>query len=981
MPRWVTMGHENTAIFRLGAEKDIESECLGTPLIMSSFNLIIPITRKIIMSNRLPPKDIFIAYADEDGAIARQLRETLDMLLGDRAWLRDFDMNGGEMISEALYSALSDTKWVIVLLSQVGVESRWISKELHYGAITSLLRNGVQFILVKCNNCEVPRHLEIPLRQSPVLNLSGQSDLIAAFTDIAGYIESSEVANAPDDVYEGRGDDTDKFKISLRRNRIVFVFGWRGIGKTAFVKHALAEVLRKRVLTIRLNSGSSLDTLARDIIRQTHVVQPIEQADIPEATLLDLALAALRDRARQFVLFIDDMQEALDGVNQLLPYLERFLEAFLDTDIETTIVAATTRFPQHNVEISKDAAVFKLGPLNDEYVEEILRMLMHDTPERGPIFTNKERIAKIVRRIEGHPIAAIRMAGLLKIEPLELLAMDDRLDRFQIGMATHILGVIQTHLFQVDQIIMSTLAVVAAPMTISDLLFVAVSTTGATNTQVQESIQRLVEWFLIDTDAEAEYVYLHGFMVAYFQDSIRLNSDLRTKIAESYGMYAYRQAKLFSSTLAQKYGSDNPDQAELAALSNRVYRYSLPADRLLRTVGRVDLADKLPIRSKGTLRSLVYYFYRDVRDYRQALDYAEQWLQANPNDLDIQLQRIKCYRRIGDQRSFATALQLIEQLEFATRKKNNFRIYLLRERALIAQRSGDREAAKKYFHEAIVLDGRARTSRPYSEIYAELARILLEEADAIPEWVPEHYAKAQEAVQLLEIAKKEAENFFRFHFNTYINALLLAGKEEEAIPLLEEALQVNPDDGTLNFRKAEIHRRQGDYDLARKHAKRGIASEHAPSYITYANTVYDEVTFHTMSDKDRALQYDDALAKLQIYKDKFSASLSISELEVAAAIMSKIYRAKGDLDSASKVIERSEYRNSGNPYTIYEQSTIFLRQAEQIRYESVAKALALAQSAVERIDRYPYELSEQLISLRDDGLRLQDELKRQLKRE
>jgi hypothetical protein len=55
-------------------------------------------------------KNIFVAYCEADRQIASKLKETLESLLSDQVWMRDFELDGGSIIVEALSDAAAEAK-------------------------------------------------------------------------------------------------------------------------------------------------------------------------------------------------------------------------------------------------------------------------------------------------------------------------------------------------------------------------------------------------------------------------------------------------------------------------------------------------------------------------------------------------------------------------------------------------------------------------------------------------------------------------------------------------------------------------------------------------------------------------------------------------------------------------------------------------------------------------------------------------------
>src|SRR2546423_8899588 len=118
----------------------------------------------------------------------------------------------------------------------------------------------------------------------------------------------------------------------------------------------------------------------------------------------------------------------------------------------------------------------------------------------------------------------------------------------------------------------------------------------------------------------------------YYRDQLTVLEQRRDNIAHDVGMYDYNKAlKLNDEFKAlQVEGEADSDDKRIAKLSNDIFRYAIPANRLLLTIGEEKLAEELPIYIKGALREMVFFFYQEKRDHKRALHYAERWLELNP---------------------------------------------------------------------------------------------------------------------------------------------------------------------------------------------------------------------------------------------------------------------------------------------------------------------------------------------------------------
>jgi Flp pilus assembly protein TadD len=883
-------------------------------------------------------KTIFISYSEIDQKEAVNLSNILKDLFGEETWIRDFNLNGGDLISEATYEAMTDAKWFIVFVSSSSVISPWLRMEANAATFRSIEDQDFKIIVVKLDKTALPHHLEFALSTKYTLDLSDSHDLQDDFIRLAEYIDRNSAVGTKNDVYVDRGEDSDEFSLFARRNQIVFILGWAGIGKSSFVTQSISVKLRKNPIIIKLTRGHSLDLLARQILNRTHVLQPIQGSLASDQQLTLSAINAIKQREERFFLFLDNAEEGLDGSNQLLPYLELFLEKYIDADIKTHIILATTRNPDITVSISKSADIKHLEGLADEYIKESIDLWLEGTEYHSRVINTPE-FDDLVTLIGGHPLAAKMLASFLKVKsPKQLLTAKER-RRFELRFAQYILRSADHGILNdLDRLILQILATVKEPMLLEDMLAVKELSCHPLE-EIHESRWRLSDLFLIQQDGEM--MFLHNFLAAYFQDQLRQTEGRRDNIASQIGYYAYNRAMKFNLEMEKLLQQEHePEDETIRQLSNDIFRYAIPANRLLRSVGRVDLADNLPIQAKGTLREMVFYFYQEARDYRKASAYAESWLRVSPKDSEVMLYLARCYRNFRDNSSLAKAERVLfqlEQLDF----NNRFAARLIREKALIADLKGDTEGAKFLFRQGIEMQG----TNPYPENYVGLAQILLREAEELQYGISKKQAFAEEAVRLLETAKAQLATFDRFHLGLYIEALIEAGDENTAFPLLTEALEDKPKDERLNYRIAEILRKHDMYDEAEPYARKAIQFGARKGPLCLSNILYGQaLRLYAISDNNLAVKkLEEALSTLLLFLPEYG-----HDQEIADSIAAKIYRTLGNWHQAHKCV--AKYSETKNPYTIYEQCRIHLWEADKsLTEENYEQALISVRMAIARI--------------------------------
>jgi tetratricopeptide (TPR) repeat protein len=772
--------------------------------------------------------------------------------------------------------------------------------------------------------------LKLPVSKYTLIDLANSKDVETDLLDLASYMEQKVSTKKVVDIYVDRGSDADQLSLLARRNRIIFVLGWAGIGKTAFVLNRVSERLGKRPLKVSLSRGHSLDLLAMEIIRETKVQQIKSNKEITDEELLLYAIQALKKRSDNFYLFIDNAEEGFDASNQIFSYLEKLLVLFSKSNIGTHIVLATSRFPEYSPEIVNQTCLMRINPLDDQYILECIDLWLEGLKNHDEIL-KMPQMDEVLKLISGHPLAARMIALHLRVKPLPDILTSTSKKRFKLRLAEYILKeASKEFLSDLHLNILYLLSVVQEPVLFEDLLSVA-EISKYTLDEIHKARSDLVDWFFITQ--EYELMSMHSFIRAYFQEELVSKQNLFESLVHDYGNYSYKKTLDINNDIIFSYkDSTEESESKRLRLSKELLRYAVPAGIFLRASGQEHLAERLPIKIKGTLRHLVFYFYQDKKKYEQAIQYAEMWLKINPKDLEIRLYQVRSYRNIGDATSLTKASTLISNLE-SHEYNRRFAARVFREKALIEQFKGNIEQAKAYFREGIDI----YTRSPYPENRIGLAQILLREADALPLWSEKKSELADEALDLLEQAREDSDTFDRYHLATYVEALIQARREDIAFPLLEEALEKRPDDKRLNYRLAEILRKKGQYDEAEKYAIKALNAGAIKAYLTIANIKYAQgLDFFNMGDKVGAFErYAEGLKEIEKFVPEYG-----HDKEVADSIAAKLLRSMEKWNEAKEKI--MQYELSQNPYTIYEQSKVIIYDAlnavqEGNRDEAVSK--------------------------------------------
>src|SRR5262245_23698983 len=102
---------------------------------------------------------VFISYSSKDRKQAQCIAELL--IEGHhQVWFDEWSIDPGESIPIKIQSGIEDADFVVVLLSQHAVESRWVEREWMMAYWDSINANHVRLIPVLLSLCRLPKFLE-----------------------------------------------------------------------------------------------------------------------------------------------------------------------------------------------------------------------------------------------------------------------------------------------------------------------------------------------------------------------------------------------------------------------------------------------------------------------------------------------------------------------------------------------------------------------------------------------------------------------------------------------------------------------------------------------------------------------------------------------------------------------------------------------------------------------------------------------------
>lgn len=391
---------------------------------------------------------LFISYSSKDIELVKRLAADLKEL-GHDVWL-DTELAVGENILTTIEQKVSKADYLVVVLSQTSVASKWVKLEWQTKLWAEVEQSNYQILPVLIENCNIPEFLKkkhfADFRQNysiglvklnEAINSSNQKQAQSKTELLQKNIgESSEIVNAQDKLRSAHLPESynlprpieafikrESFFNEILRTLSPAFRGWGaaidgmgGVGKTSLaieVAHhcqrerafqriiwstAQTQKLRSDYESLSTPSGQNfyeLDGLLNEILRafrhtDYEFLDPLEKQHIVRNSL-----------GKEFTLLIIDNLETVKNYDAIADFLE-------NTPV-TTKVVTTTR----NQQLGRGERRVQLPPMSFEETKQLIESLC----QLKNIEVTQNQIHQLYEMVSGIPLAIAWSIGQFRRSP------------------------------------------------------------------------------------------------------------------------------------------------------------------------------------------------------------------------------------------------------------------------------------------------------------------------------------------------------------------------------------------------------------------------------------------------------------------------------------------------------------------------------------------------------------------------------------
>lgn len=306
----------------------------------------------------------FLCHSSSDKQIVEKLAEKLGK---ENIYYDKWDLDAGDLLPAKLSEAIYESRWFILLASKKSMASRWVKFELNIALKKWIEDENYRIIVAKIEDCEVHREL------SPFLYINRPDDPVTAIEEIVKLV-LSEGRGVIGQKIEWRREIVDRYsemeaieKLSYEGFRFIFLWGYYGIGKSTLAEHAARQAFKSRISRFPLTEG-------HDLLRLTLELAGRSKSPLPSPTASEKELlASVKDSIDQLIrqgniVFIDEVQLALNDDGTLRNFLQLILETISDLKDIPPIFLATTHHPRISDNLKEKSHIMKIEPLKNEHM-------------------------------------------------------------------------------------------------------------------------------------------------------------------------------------------------------------------------------------------------------------------------------------------------------------------------------------------------------------------------------------------------------------------------------------------------------------------------------------------------------------------------------------------------------------------------------------------------------------------------------------
>jgi len=819
-------------------------------------------------------KRIFVSHSSTDREIALKLADALGK---DGVWIDYWDLDLGDVLPRDIAEAVENVKWFVLVASRASMRSRWVRYELNLAVLRWIERADCRIAVLIIEDCEL--HPEL----APFLRVDASPDPEAGIAELVGKLAAAAPLplGAPRDSRLGFVNRYDAIQavedLTYRGIRALFVWGIFGVGKTSFARRLSRELFQAPIERFPLSEAHGHLRLSMELCARAGLKFP--DSNDPADVLTDHSARAIVELTTNGALVLfDNVESTLSDDASLPPYLSSLTSLVCEeVELPAPLLFCSSRQPDLEslpAECQGASHSMRLDGLSDDHVvfclENWLRLTQPETD-----LPSRAKLADLAKHLHGYPLGAQLAALSVSRSSVDALLDEPwRIKDLRVGIAKRLLGTARREL---------------NPLELQCLEVLAVDESGATTRELVEVLERDVPEVsdALEGLSRSLLVVPEGGLLT-----------LHPLVREHFWTRAFQSGSWqhYASALG---GIARRRTEELEIGTEAMVRQCARAFRLLTLSGRREEAASLVYSFQEELRGVIQRLYH-ARENDLAMQYVELWLSANPKDHKIRWYKSRLHTRLGQFDDALAELRLLEDARYSP--------YMV--------------------HHALGL--LARDRREYREALGHFSKGLSHRRNYIPLLRDSgdmclRLGLVPEALDVLQEAN-DLSPHDPYVVPLLVEALLENNDDEEAVRVLQEALQAQPEEASLHHRLSTLHEKLENNSFALQEARAAVRL--APDSLPEAHLNLAALELRVGSGAGAAEEVLSSMPRLHSERGK----------QVKATLLARVALEHGDTQKARREIRGLD--PLGDSYTAHLKLQIEIRELIEAAGGSSKKNLA-----------------------------------------
>lgn len=381
---------------------------------------------------------VFLSHSSKDKPLVRKINERL---LKELSWFDAAEIDNGDRIPDKVCEGLEKCTHFVLFWSEDSAKSNWVKAELN-AAFVKMMSDKCKFMIFRLDQTQLPILLQ-PYKYDDCNTKQDDIDIVCNHICNAIMKEGSKTFSQ--NTFVNRTEELGDIENCVRddETKIVILTGILGIGKSSLALRANAWIYGKEhsTIVIDFNRIPGVAELAIEMYRKMNEDIP-NSNDTRQLQLENIEYALEKISYSKSSLLLKDVKKWLDENGKPNDVLEYIFEQITNNNIfeGLSVIVTSSRYVCIDMNLQQSIKIIKVGALEDQHIETILR----NNLLRSFTDYNKEKNREFAKQLCGYPLGARLAANNISVHGYDFyLSQNFKIKELKIGLAKQLISYAQ----------------------------------------------------------------------------------------------------------------------------------------------------------------------------------------------------------------------------------------------------------------------------------------------------------------------------------------------------------------------------------------------------------------------------------------------------------------------------------------------------------------------------------------------------------